>query len=110
MKKILSIVFAAVLLAALAVPAAAAPEGPQITLQPQNYQYPEYSVAMYTVKATGTNLRATWYLEFEGTTYNISDYTNGIEPWEYYAGESYGPVQDGNTFICFFSGPNESAD
>ena len=60
MKKILSIVFAAVLLAALAVPAAAAPEGPQITLQPQNYQYPEYSVAMYTVKATGTNLRATW--------------------------------------------------
>ena len=104
MKKILSVVFAVVLLAVLTVPAAAAPEGPQITLQPQNYQYPEYSVAMYTVKATGTNLHATWYLEYEGTTYNISDYTNGIEPWEYYAGESYGPVQDGNTFICFFSG------
>ncbi|MBQ7341321.1 MAG: hypothetical protein IJW41_04055 [Oscillospiraceae bacterium] len=105
MKKILMLLAAVMLIVALCIPAMAATEAPQITLQPQNYQYPEYSVAMYSVKATGTNLQATWYLEYEGKTYNISDYTNGFEPWEAYAGESYGPNQpDDNTFICFFGG------
>jgi len=95
----------------LKLPAQAAPEGPRIILQPQNYHYPEYSTAVYTVKAEGTNLRATWYLEFEGKTYNISDMTNGFEPWEAYAGESYGPqAPDGNTFICFFGGIGEELD
>lgn len=105
MKKILLSLLAIVFVLALCVPAMAATEAPQITMQPQNYHYPEYSVAMYTVEATGTNLQATWYLEYEGKTYNISDYTNGFEPWEAYAGESYGPNQpDDNTFICFFGG------
>lgn len=105
MKRFLTLLAVVMLVVALCVPAMAATEAPQITLQPQNYQYPEYSVAMYSVKATGTNLQATWYLEYEGKTYNISDYTNGFEPWEAYAGESYGPNQpDDNTFICFFGG------
>lgn len=83
----------------------AAPEEPVITMQPQSPNYPEYSVAYYTVKVSGTNLSATWYLEWQGETYNVSDYTNGFEPWEAYAGETYGPIQqDANTFSCFFAG------
>jgi len=96
------------LLVCLTMLALAAPEGPQITLQPQNYHYPEYSVAIYTVKATGTNLHATWYLEYKGKTYNLSDNQNAFEPWEAYAGENYGPMEEGpNTFSWFFGGIEE---
>ena len=108
MKKLISTLVCLLLFCSLTVLALAAPEGPQITLQPQNYHYPEYSVAVYTVKASGTNLRATWYLEFEGKTYNLSDNSNGIEPWEGYAGENYGPMEEGpNTFSWFFGGIEE---
>lgn len=108
MKKTTAFLLVCLLLCMLVMPAFAAPAAPQITLQPQNYHYPEYSVAMYTVKATGTNLTATWYLSWQGSTYNLSDYTNAIEPWEAYAGESYGPNKiDDNTFICFFGGIEE---
>ena len=102
--------FIAVMLVAfvLAMPVSAAPDAPEITMEPQNYQYPEYSVAIYTVKASGTNLRAIWYLEYEGVTYNLSDNQNGIEPWEGYAGETYGPMEEGpNTFSWFFGGIEE---
>ena len=46
MKKRLSVLLVALLLLVLVIPASAASEPPKITLQPQNYQYPEYSVAM----------------------------------------------------------------
>lgn len=105
MKRISISLFLVVLLITLTVSVSAAPEAPEITFQPQNYNYPEYSVATYTVKANGTNLHATWYLSYEGKTYNLSDNTNGIEPWEGYAGETYGPMEDGpNTFTWFFGG------
>lgn len=104
-KRILCILLCCLLGISLAIPAVAAPEGPVITLQPQNYTYPEYSVAMYTVKATGSNLRTTWYLAYEGKTYNLSDNTNGIEPWEAYAGETYGASADG--FSWHFGGIEE---
>lgn len=105
MRRLISILLSIFLTASLAVMAFAASEEPKITLQPQSPNYPEYSVALYTVKATGTNLRATWYLEWLGETYNLSDATNGFEPWEAYAGEAYGPIQnDDNTFSCVFEG------
>ncbi len=108
MRKILSVLACLLLLGCLAVPALAAPEGPQITLHPQSYHYPEYSVAVYTVKANGSNLHATWYLEYQGKTYNLSDNQNGFEPWEGYAGENYGPMEEGpNTFSWFFGGIEE---
>lgn len=108
MKKWTCAILCTLLLVMLSLPALAAPQEPQITFQPQNYTYPQYSTAMYTVKATGSNLTATWYIEYEGKTYNISDYTNGVEPWEAYAGETYGPTQpDSNTFICHFGGIEE---
>lgn len=78
---------------------------PVITLQPQNPVWPEYSYAEYTVKASGSDITATWYIEYNGKTYNISDMTNGWEPWESYAGETYGPVTESkNVFTCFFGG------
>ena len=105
MKKVIALLIALMLLGALAMPALAAPEGPVITMQPQNPNYPEYSVAIYTVKATGTNLTATWYIEFEGTTYNASQIGGAMQPWEGYAGESYGAKKvDANTFSFVFEG------
>lgn len=103
MKKIIVLSLIVVMLSALMLPVFADSEL-SITMQPQNPTYPEYSVASYSVKATGSNLMCTWYLEYQGKTYNISDNTNGFEPWEAYAGENYGGVQDGNTFTWFFSG------
>lgn len=81
-----------------------AADAPVITLQPQNPRYPEYSVAIYTVEAEGDNLTCTWYMDYEGKTYNISDNRNPAEPWEGYAGSSYGGSGSGNAFHYFFNG------
>ena len=92
----------------LTVPALAAGEAPVITMQPQSPNYPEYSVAIYTVKATGTNLTATWYIEYQGKTYNASKIGGAMQPWEAYAGESYGAKKlDDNTFCFVFEGIEE---
>ena len=89
----------------LAMPAMAASGEPVITLQPQSPNYPQYSVAIYTVKAEGNNLQATWYMEWQGKTYTISDIGGAMQPWEAYAGEAYGSRKlDDNTFIFVFEG------
>ena len=82
MKKKICLLLCLLLLCTLSLPAVAAGSEPKITLQPQNYHYPQYSVAIYTVKAEGQNLHATWYLSYEGKTYNLSDNQNSFEPWE----------------------------
>ena len=108
MKKVISLLLIVLLCGMLTVPALAAPEGPVITMQPQSPNYPEYSVAMYTVKATGTNLTATWYIEYQGKTYNASNIGGAMQPWEGYAGESYGAKKlDDNTFCFVFEGIEE---
>ena len=105
MKKVISLLLIVLLCGMLAVPALAAPEGPVITMQPQSHYYSEYSVAIYTVKATGTNLTATWYIEYQGKTYNASQIGGSMQPWEAYAGESYGEKKlDDNTFCFVFEG------
>ena len=108
MRKMICLFLCFVLILLASVAAFADTQEPEITLQPQSPNWPEYSTALYTVKASGKNLSATWYLKWEGKTYNLSDFTNGFEPWEAYAGESYGPVQDdSNTFSCYFGGIEE---
>ncbi len=105
MKKWLCAILCVLIFSVMVTSVMAAPEEPVIIMQPQNPNYPEYSVAEYTVKVTGTNLTATWYIEWQGEVYNASDYTDGFEPWEAYAGETYGAVQeDANTFTFFFGG------
>ena len=108
MKKVISLLLIVLLCGMLTVPALAAPEGPVITMQPQSHYYSEYSVAIYTVKATGTNLSAYWYIEWEGKTYNASQSGGAMQPWEAYAGESYGAKKlDNNTFCFIFEGIEE---
>ena len=105
MKKMTCLVLVVLLCSLLVIPAASAQDGPLITMQPQSPNYPEYSVAIYTVKATGKNLTATWYLQWQDETYNVSKLGGSMKPWEAYAGESYGPRQlDDNTFAFIFEG------
>ncbi len=105
MKKVICLLIIVLMCGMLAIPAMAAPEEPVITMQPQSPKYPEYSVAVYTVKATGTNLTVTWYIEWNGTTYNASQIGGTMQPWEVYAGEGYGAVKnDNNTFSFIFEG------
>lgn len=104
-RKLISIFLSILLIHSLTVVAFAAPDAPEITLQPQSPNYPEYSVAIYTVKASGMNLSATWYMEWLGDTYTISDIGGSTQPWEGYAGESYGARKlDNNTFAFIFEG------
>lgn len=111
MRKTVCIILAVLMSCLLAMPAMAAPEGPVITLQPQSPNYPHYSVAIYTVKAEGTNLQATWYMEWLGKTYTISDIGGAMQEWEAYAGESYGARKvDDNTFIFVFEGIERDLD
>lgn len=111
MRKTVCLLLAVLMSCLLAMPAMAAPEGPVITLQPQSPNYPHYSVAIYTVKAEGTNLQATWYMEWLGKTYTISDIGGAIEEWEAFAGESYGARKvDDNTFIFVFEGIERDLD
>ena len=95
----------------LGLPALAAPEGPEITMHPQSPNYPNYSVAIYTVKAKGTNLSATWYIQWQGKTYDTSKLGGAMQEWEGYAGESYGPKKlDSNTFAFIFEGIEQDLD
>lgn len=105
MKKLVCLILVVLLSCLLVMPAMAAAEEPVITLQPQSPNYPEYSVAIYTVKAEGSNLRATWYMEWLGKTYTISDIGGAMQDWEPYAGEAYGARKlDENTFAFIFEG------
>lgn len=104
-RKLISFFLSILLIGSLAVVAFAAPEEPEITLQPQSPNYPNYSVAIYTVKVEGTNLMATWYMEWKGDTYTISSIGGTMQDWEPYAGESYGARKlDDNTFAFIFEG------
>ena len=108
MKKVIAFLLIVLVLGLLAVPAFAAPEGPVITMQPQSPSYSQYSVAVYTVKASGSNLTATWFIEYQGQTYNASAIGGAAQPWEAFAGESYGARKvDNNTFCFVFEGIEE---
>ena len=102
MKKVISLCLCMMLLLA-GFPVSAAADV-SIVRQPQSPTYPEYSVARYTVEVYGDDVTCTWYLTFEGQTYNISDTGGSAKPWEWYAGENYGATREGNNFIYTFSG------
>lgn len=111
MRKLICCLLVIMMIGSLTAVAWAASDPPEIIMQPQSANFPEYSVASYTVRATGSNLRAFWFLEWQGNTYDLSDNTNPEEPWEGFAGASYGGVQeDANTFLYFFSGIGRELD
>ena len=111
MRKVICLLLALLMSCLFVLPVMAAPEGPVITLQPQSPNYPNYSVAIYTVKAEGTNLHAYWYMLWQGKTYTISDIGGAMQDWEPYAGETYGARKlDDNTFAFIFEGIERDLD
>lgn len=105
MKRVICLILTCLMVSVLALPVLAAPAAPVITMQPQSPNYPEYSVAIYTVKAEGTNLTATWYMQWQEKTYTISNIGGAMQAWEPFAGESYGAKKlDNNTFTFVFEG------
>lgn len=113
MKKWISMLLTLMVMCLMAVPVTAADES-VITQQPQNPAYGEYATAQYSVTVYGTNLQCTWYLGFEGKEYNVSDTGGSIEPWEGYAGETYGASKSTNgnftTFTYYFGGIGKELD
>jgi len=110
-KKIICGFLICLLIGMLAVPTMAASDPPEITLQPQSPANPEYGVAIYTVEANGTNLSATWYMQWQGNTYTISQIGGTMQDWEGYAGEAYGARQlDDHTFAFIFEGIGAELD
>ena len=105
--RIISVLLSLLMLCAIPFPASASEE-PVILQQPQTPIYGEFSTAIYSVTVQGTNLRCTWYMIYNGVTYDISDTSVGIQPWEGYAGETYGGYSvdngDSTTFNYHFGG------
>ena len=111
MKKIVSLLLIFFVVCLGIVPATAASDEPIITMEAQSPNYPEYSVAIYTVKASGNNLKATWYMEWQGKKYTISNIGGAMQDWEGYADESYGAKKlDNNTFAFVFEGIEKELD
>jgi len=109
--KRLTVCLLALFLLMPAVTVLAAAQGPVITQQPQSPNYPDQSVAIYTVKAEGSNLTAIWYMEWLGSTYTISDLGGAMQPWEPFAGEAYGPRQpEAGVFTFIFEGIEADLD
>lgn len=103
MKKTAIIFLTIVLLMGTVLMASAAVgnQEPIVTRQIQNLSYPEDSHAIYGFEVSKPMLTYTWYIEYQGTTYNINTST-GNDPWEQYAGAYYGISPDGTS--VFFNG------
>ena len=83
-----------------------------ILAQPQNYVYNVGAVAIYSVTVAGENLKCTWYLDFDGQTYDLSA-PNMSDPWLSYVVGDCGSAQEQDnlgftpshtTFSYFFNG------
>lgn len=117
-RKILAAVLGMIVLCAVILPVAAAPEKPpEFTQQLQSVTFQENSVATYTVKAVGDpnwNLHGTWYMTWRGTTYPISTVSSespGGQPWEAYAGATYGATSEADhTFTYTFGSIQKELD
>ena len=99
MKKFTALLMITLLAAAMLVPVSAA-EKPVITLQPQNYVYPEFASALWSVGATGENLSYDWYIVYNGTAYRTADAFAENHPWlNGVTGAGYGSNEAGDTFF-----------
>ena len=101
------------LLSSLALPVWA-DGGAEIVFQPQNPTYNVGAVAIYSVTAQGENLTCRWYIDYNGTEYELTLMDEVVDPWENFAGEQYGMTssQDGGntTFNFVFQGIGAELD
>ena len=111
MKKLIIIALCALLIYGVAFYALTNRTDFEMILHPQNPIVPENGVATSTVKAQGKNMIAQWFMHWNGVTYEISEVTETQQPWEPYAGTSYGAEQaDENTFSYVFNGIGAELD
>ena len=109
MKKIVVFSLLCMLLIGMLPLSAVAANNTYILEQPQNYVYNEGAVAIYYVTAAGEHLQCTWYLEFDGKTYNLSE-PGATSPWINYVGAECGSSEMKNnldyfvphTTFCYF--------
>lgn len=113
MKKRIGFILCLLLLYSLLIPVSASVE-PEITQQPQSTTFKEFGVASYSVTVKGKYLKCRWYMRFNGDIYDLCDLGNGMNPWEHYAGSSYGPYSNTEgeytTFTYYFNGIDSELD
>ena len=93
MKKIIAISLLCMFLVGMTSPLAAASADTYILAQPQNYIYNEGAVAIYYVTVAGENLQCTWYLDYDGKTYNLSE-PGATGPWVNYVTGECGSAEE----------------
>ena len=112
MKKIVVFSLLCMLLIGMLPLSAVAANNTYILEQPQNYVYNEGAVAIYYVTVAGEHLQCTWYLEFDGKAYNLSE-PGATGPWiNYVVGDCGSSEMKNNldypvphtTFCYFFNG------
>lgn len=115
MKKLIAILVLCMLLVGMLPLSVAAANDMYILAQPQNYIYNVGAVAIYYVTVAGENLKCTWYLDFDGQTYDLSA-PNMSDPWLSYVVGDCGSAQEQDnlgftpshtTFSYFFNGCEE---
>ena len=111
MKKLIIVAIVALLIYGIAFVVLVNTDEFVLTQHPQSPVVAENGIATYTVKGTGGEKIAQWYMHWNGETYKISELTDAKQPWEAYAGTSYGPQQiDNNTFSYVFEGIGSELD
>jgi len=112
MKKLIAILLLCMLVIGMLPLSALAANDAYILAQPQNYVYNEGAVAIYYVTVAGENLKCTWYLDFNGQTYDLSA-PDMSDPWLSYVVGDCGSAQEQDnlgftpshtTFSYFFNG------
>jgi len=102
MKKIFTLILSLLFIFSFVIPALA-DSSVIITKNPNSPTYSEGAVGFYSVTAYSTcSVSATWYMLYNGVTYNISD-TGKNALWENYAGSEYGPNENHNDNVHVFN-------
>ena len=108
MKRLIAILLLFMLVIGMLPLSALAANDAYILAQPQNYVYNEGAVAIYSVTVAGENLKCTWYLEYQGETYDLSNISMD-DPWLSYVVGDCGSAEEQNgqsdtTFSYHFNG------
>ena len=112
-KRIICVIICVMIFGSLGLPVSA-DGGAEIIAQPQNPTYNAGAVAIYSVTARGQNLTCSWYIDYNGTEYELTLADEVVDPWENYAGAGYGMTSskegDKTTFNYIFEGIGSELD
>ncbi len=74
----------------------------EITTQPQNYTYPEYSVAIYSCDCDSEDATYRWFVRYDGVIYDLEAPNIMDAPWVAFAESGFGVSPNGKEI--FFDG------